>query len=136
MHGPDPASPQALFELATAFQRSRVLLSAFELDLFTILNDQALTSAEVAAAADADPRGTDRLMNALVALGLLRKDGDRFSNGPLAAQFLVRGRPEFMGGLGHTSNLWHSWSGLTDAVRRGGAPPRPPVNERGDDWLR
>lgn len=136
MHGPDPATPQGLFELAIAFQRSRVLLTAFELDLFTILNDQSLTSGEVASAAEADPRGTDRLMNALVALGLLRKAGERFSNGPETERFLVRGKPGFMGGLGHMSNLWHSWSGLTDAVRRGGAAPRPPVNERGDDWLR
>ncbi len=136
MNAPDPASPQALFELATAFQRSRALLTAFDLDLFTVLNDQSLTSAEVASAIEADGRATDRLMNALVALGLLEKDGGRFANGPAAARFLVRGRPGFMAGLGHTANLWHTWSGLTEAVRQGGAAPRPPINERGDDWLR
>jgi SAM-dependent methyltransferase len=136
MSHPEPASPQVLFELATSFQRSRVLLTAFELDLFTVLNDQSLTSAEVAAAIDADPRAADRLMNALVALGLLRKSGDRFANLPITAQYLVRGRPGFMAGLGHTVNLWQSWSGLTEAVRRGGTPSRSPINDRGDDWLR
>lgn len=136
MNGHDPTSPQALFELATAFQRSRALLSAFELDLFTVLNDQSLTSPEVAVAIEADPRGTDRLMNALVALGLLRKEGERFSNLPLAAECLVRGKPGFMAGLGHTANLWRSWSGLTEAVKQGGAPARPPVGDRGDDWVR
>lgn len=136
MSRPDAASPMALFELASAFQRSRVLLTAFELDLFTVLNDQALTSAEVAAAIDADPRATDRLMNALVALGVLDKEEGRFANGPLASRHLVRGKPGFLAGLGHTANLWHTWSDLAGAVRRGGAAPRPPINERGDDWLR
>jgi len=135
MSAPDP-SPQALFELAAFFQRSRVLLTAFELDLFTVLNDQSLTSGEVASAIDADPRATDRLMNALVALGLLGKDGRRFTNLPAAARFLVRGRPGFLAGLGHTANLWRTWSGLTDAVRHGGAGSRAPINDRGDDWLR
>jgi SAM-dependent methyltransferase len=136
MSRPDASSPQFILETATAFQRSRALLTAFELDLFTVLNDQALTSAEVAAAVDADPRATDRLMNALVALGLLAKDEGRFANSAAAARWLVRGRPGFMAGLAHTANLWRTWSGLTDAVRRGGAEPRPPVNDRGDDWLR
>ncbi len=136
MPGSDAASPQVLFELATAFQRSRALLTAFELDLFTVLNEQALTSAEVASAIDADPRATDRLMNALVALGLLEKEEGRFANGPLAARHLVRGTPGFMAGLGHTVNLWQSWSDLTGAVRRGGAAPRPAINDRGDEWLR
>ena len=136
MSHPDSSSPQVIFEIATAFQRSRVLLTAFELDLFTVLNDQSLTSAEVASAVGADTRGTDRLMNALVALGLLQKAGDRFANLPLAAQFLVRGKPRFMAGLGHTANLWRTWSGLTEAVQHGGAAPRAPINDRGDDWLR
>ncbi|MBP1633637.1 MAG: Acetylserotonin O-methyltransferase [Acidobacteria bacterium] len=136
MSSPDPASPQGILEIATAFQLSRALLTAFELDVFTVLNDQSLTSAEVASAVDADPRATDRLLNALVALGLLAKGGDRFTNRPPAAASLVRGKPGFMAGLAHTANLWRTWSGLTDAVREGRPPARPPVNDRGDDWLR
>ncbi len=41
---PEPLSPHAIMELASAFQRSRVLLTAYELDLFTALGDGSKTS--------------------------------------------------------------------------------------------
>ena len=136
MTRPTPSSPQSIIEIATAFQRSRALLTAFELGIFTVLNEQSLTSADVAAAVDADPRATDRLMNALVALGLLAKEAGRFANGPLAAEFLVKGRPRYLGALAHTANLWDTWSGLTGAVRDGRPVGRAAINERGEEWLR
>ncbi len=36
---PEPLSPQGILEPAWAFQRSRVLLTAHELNLFTVLGD-------------------------------------------------------------------------------------------------
>src|SRR5512135_662827 len=132
----DALSPQPILELATAFQRSRVLLSAWELDLFTVLADERRTSGEVAAAIGADGTATDRLMNALVALGLLDKRDGRFANGALSARYLVKGRPEFMAGLGHTNNLWDGWSPLTDVVRAGQGQPRPAPPGREDEWRR
>ncbi len=133
---PSPGPPfQRILELASAFQASRVLLSAVELDLFTSLDEAPRASAEVARAIGADPRGTDRLMNALCALGLLEKQEDRFRNSPAASQFLVRGKAGYIAGLMHWVHLWDSWSTLTAAVRRGGAVLRAPVGARGDDWL-
>ena len=75
-------------------------------------------------------------MNALVALGLLEKRNGRFANTALSARFLVKGRPDFMAGLGHTNHLWQTWSALTDTVRTGRPAPRPAVGDRGDAWLR
>ena len=75
-------------------------------------------------------------MNALVALGLLEKADDRFANTPVAAAFLVKGRPAYMAGLGHTAHLWDTWSHLTEVVREGRPAARPAMNDRGDDWLR
>jgi 2-polyprenyl-3-methyl-5-hydroxy-6-metoxy-1,4-benzoquinol methylase len=132
----DTQATRSILEMATAFQRSRVLLTAYELDIFTAINEDSKTSAEVAEAVDADPRATDRLMNALVALGLLEKREGRFSNSPAAARLLVRGRPDFMAGLAHTAHLWQTWSGLTQAVRRGTGTVGDEVNARGPEWLR
>src|SRR5512135_2937106 len=129
-------SPQPIMELATAFQRSRVLLTAWELDLFTVLAEESRTSAEVASAIGTDARATDRLMNALCGLGLLEKRAGRFANTPLASRFLVKGRPEFAAGLGHTNHLWATWSALTEAVRSGAPYPHPASSDRGEDWLR
>lgn len=133
---PSPYNPQAIMEMAVAFQRSRVLLTAFELDLFTVLNEEARSSAEVAEALGTDPRATDRLMNALVTLGLLEKREGRFVNTPAAFASLVKGQPGYMGGLGHTNHLWNSWSRLTDAVRSGSAPGVDAITDRHEDWLR
>jgi len=58
-------------------------------------------------------------MNALCAMGLLRKKGNRFSNTRAAERYLVKGKAEYMAGLMHTVHLWNRWSTLTGAVRRG-----------------
>lgn len=135
-HASAEVNPRAILEMATAFQRSRILLTAYELGLFTVLTDESQTSAEVAEALETDPRATDRLMNALVVLGLLEKRNGRFSNTPAGAELLVKGRPDYMAGLQHTVHLWETWSTMTDAVRRGRSSTRPEVNDRGDAWLR
>ncbi|HSK67717.1 MAG TPA: methyltransferase [Candidatus Limnocylindria bacterium] len=130
------ATPKTIQEIASAFQRSRALLTAFELDIFTTINEQQLTSSEVAEAVGGAPRHVDRLLNALVALGLLEKREGRFANAPVAARYLVKGRPGYMGGLGHTAHLWETWGHLTEVVREGRPAARPPINDRGDEWLR
>lgn len=129
------SSPQDIMDVATGFQRSRVLLTAYELGIFTCLGDRSCVSIEVAAGLNLDARATDRLMNALCALGLLSKDQGRFSNSPGAARFLVREKPEYMGNLAHTVNLWDTWSTLTDAVRHGSSVIKKDVSERETPWL-
>lgn len=112
-------TPEQIRSLATSFQQSRVRLTAVELDLFTQLGKQLVTSSEVAKKLGTDERATDRLMNALVALGFLRKVHGKFYNTETAANYLVRDSAEFMGNLFHTNNMWNSWSTLTGAVRKG-----------------
>jgi hypothetical protein len=119
-------------ELARAFFRSRILLTAYELGVFTALGGERRTSAEVAQELDTDARATDRLMNALAVLGLLQKKGGKFANSAAAARYLVAGKPEYMAGLGHTVNLWDSWSTLTDAVRSGTTAFERPGGEAGE----
>lgn len=128
-------SPGAIRELAVAFQASRIVLTAFELGVFTAIAQGAHTSREVAAAVGGDPRAVDRLLNALAALDLLHKFDDRFQNTPATGRFLVRGTPEYMAGLQHTVHLWESWSGLTRTVREGAPQAREAVNDRGGAWL-
>ena len=124
----------AIMGMARAFMESRVLLSALELDLFTALGDGA-TAGQVAAARRTDAGATARLLNALVALGLLVKAGDVFSPTPAAARFLARGAgDDSVDALLHQSSLWDTWSGLTEAVRTGRPAPREEMSRRGDDW--
>ncbi len=131
----DGTSLSGMLELSRAFQKSRIFLTAYELDVFTLLGDEEKSSKEISDAIDADHRGTDRLLNALCALKFLIKSGDRFKNSPVAAQFLVKGKPGFQAGLMHTVHLWNSWDTLTDAVRNGGLVRQRPVEERDDAWF-
>ena len=130
-----PLSPEPIGALASAFQRSRILLTAYELDLFTALGEERRSAAEVAQALDVDERAVDRLMNALCTLELLEKEDDRFANTPLTSHFLVRGKPGYMAGLMHTVHLWDSWSTLTEAVCQGGSVRAGTINDRGEEWL-
>jgi predicted O-methyltransferase YrrM len=68
-------------------------------------------------------------MNAVAAVGLLRKEGDKFTNAEAAARYLVKGKAEYMAGLAHTINLWDSWSTLTEAVRAGTSVFERPAGE-------
>jgi SAM-dependent methyltransferase len=121
-----------LHQLARAFFRSRILLTAYELGVFTALGDARKTSADVAEELGTDPRATDRLMNALAVLGLLHKEEERFANAEAAARYLVKGKAEYMAGLMHTVNLWDSWGTLTDAVRAGTTAFERPGGEAGE----
>ena len=127
--------PELIMETAMGFQKSRILLTAFELGLFSELADASKTARQVSRALRTDERATDRLMSALCAEGLLRKKGGRYSNTPLTAKFLVVGRPGYMAGLMHVVHLWDSWSTLTAAVLKGGAVGAEPIGDRGRDWL-
>jgi predicted O-methyltransferase YrrM len=126
---------QDLVESLRAFQESRVLLSAIELDLFTAVGEGG-TAGEVAGKLGTDARATEMLLNTLVALGLLSKREGVFHNGPLAAHYLVRGAPDYARpALMHTVHLWDRWSTLTQCVRTGGPVAREGIEDREDDWI-
>lgn len=124
-----------ILKIAMAFQRSRVLLTAYELGLFSVLGTNTKSSHEVANMLGTDHRATDRLMNALCAMGLLTKNKDLFSNTKTSGRFLVKESPDFMGGLMHTVHLWDTWSTMTRAVYQGGSILKEDFDDRGKDWL-
>jgi predicted O-methyltransferase YrrM len=111
--------PEGLNERIRAFQESRVILTALELDLFTAIGEGA-GAAEVAARLGAIPRATEMLLNALAAMGLLVKRDGGFYNSEEAARFFAAGSPDSVRpALLHTAHLWQTWSTLTTAVHGG-----------------
>lgn len=129
-------SPKILMEMITGFRVSRIILSGFELGIFTVLGLSGKTSGEVAEKLSFAPRSTDRLMNALVAVGLLTKNNNLFSNTAFSSKFLVKGSPAYMGGISHMVNTWRTWNTLTDAVKAGTTVAIDPnMSDRGDAWL-
>jgi SAM-dependent methyltransferase len=110
-----PRGLQSLMQSSRAFQESRVLLTALELDLFAALGDGA-TASELSLKLGTDPRATELLLNALVAVGaLLKRDG--VFGCTEASQALGPARL----GLLHMVHLWDTWSTLTACVKSGKA---------------
>lgn len=125
-------SAEDIQRMAEGFRASRLLLSAWELDLFTALGDETLSAEELAARLQTDARATDRLLRALVALGLVEFEHGRFRNVPAGARWLVKGSADYLSNLGHMSNLYHRWGTMTEALRHGGRVPDAPM--RGPDY--
>jgi (2Fe-2S) ferredoxin/predicted O-methyltransferase YrrM len=126
--------PDDLNERIRAFQESRAILTALELDLFTAVADGA-DAGEVALRLRTDPRATEMLLNALASLRLLVKQAGVFRNSPAAARYLAAGsRDNAQPALLHTAHLWQRWSTLTDCVRAGTAATHDEIADRGQDW--
>ncbi len=117
--GQDEMSIDEIKRTAIGFQESRIILTAVELDLFSVLGKEMMTSTEVARSLGTDERATNRLMNALTAMGVLRKIESSFSNTEATARYLDRESPDYMAGLLHSAALWKSWSKLTQVVKEG-----------------
>ena len=129
-----PLTREQIRDTAYAFQQSRILLTAHELGLFTALGSGRHTSAGIASLIGTDHRATDRLMNALCAVGLLEKENGRFSNSPAARECLVKDSQGYLGGLMHTVHLWDTWTTLTEAVRRGTSVRLRTVEHKDEQW--
>lgn len=110
------------------FQKSRIILTAVELEVFSALGNDRRSPSEVAKLLGTDERATDRLMNALTAVGLLKKTEGKFSNTETTARYLDKESPDYMAGLLHSASLWKSWSKLTQVVKKG-----EPADRESDD---
>ncbi|MDR3717167.1 MAG: methyltransferase [Bryobacteraceae bacterium] len=128
------ALPVELNERVRAFQESRAILTALELDVFTAVGEGA-SATEVAAKLHTDARATEMLLNALVSLRLLVKRDGLFQNSAEAARYFAAGsRDNARPALLHSAHLWNRWSTLTGAVRAGTAVQGDEIAARGEDW--
>jgi len=108
-------SLQSLMQAGRAFQESRVLLTAIELDVFAALGEGA-SAAELSSQLGTDARATEMLLNALVAVGaLLKRDG--VFRCTEESRALAPARASLL----HTVHLWNTWSTLTECVKSGRA---------------
>jgi (2Fe-2S) ferredoxin/predicted O-methyltransferase YrrM len=128
------ALPDDLQQRIRAFQESRVILTALELDLFTAVGEGA-TAPQLAGKIGANARAAEMLMNALVALGLLAKQDGTFRNTPVSARYFAEGSKDNARlALMHTAHLWRRWSTLTECVRAGTSVTYQERADRGEDW--
>jgi ubiquinone/menaquinone biosynthesis C-methylase UbiE len=124
MNGRNEADGLRTLRQLSSFMPARIVLTANHHRIFDHLATAGKTSASLSRALKTDNRATELILNSLVSIGLLKKKDGRYSNTPLAARYLVKGRPLYQGDiLEHFNTLWDNWSGL-DTVLRTGKPFR------------
>src|ERR1700694_2839619 len=121
----DAISPDHILQMGCGFWASKTLLSAVELELFSLLADGPKTGIELQGAMGLHPRGTYDFLDTLVALGLLQRNGagetGKYGNTPSTALFLVKQSPQYIGGIleMEKDQLDRFWADLTPALKTG-----------------
>ncbi|MGB8490676.1 MAG: methyltransferase, partial [Bacteroidales bacterium] len=128
-------NPNQIREFAASFQKSRILLSGIELDIFTNIDKSGTPNNQIAHTLHLDERACERLLNALTSLGFLAKREGLFFNTEESFTFLSKKSSEYMGGLMHSNHLWNTWSNLTQVVKTGYSAHPEEINVRGEEWL-
>jgi hypothetical protein len=121
MNQDQDTSPDKIMELGLGFLGAKTLLSAIELDLFSTLAKRAMDEESLRRNFNLHPRASRDFLDALVALGMLNRSGDIYSNTAEANQFLDRAKPTYIGGILEMANkrLYGFWGSLTEALKTG-----------------
>ena len=115
-----PPDPAPVLSLLTAFRDSAVLFAGLSLGVFERLSSPApLDALARDLSCEADALG--RLLDRLVGLRLLEREGEAFALTDTARAYLTRGSPRRMTGyLAYSARvLWPMWGDLAGAVREG-----------------
>jgi predicted O-methyltransferase YrrM len=109
-----------LLDLVFAPYSIYVLFTANRLRIFTLLAEKEMTVDEIAASTGARIRPLEGLLDACAALGLLRRQKDRYKNSHMSDAYLVEGRPLYLGGLIEVQAIEAgNWQRLYDLVMGG-----------------
>lgn len=109
-----------LLELGRSYQPAAVFAAAADLEIFDALAAKALSASEAARKLGCHPRGLRILLDALVALQLLRKRADKYSLLPGTAPFLTsNGSESILAMAQHQANCLRNWAQLASVVNSG-----------------
>ena len=110
-----------------SFMRSRVILSAAELDFFSKLDGSFVSAKELAEMSGLDERATTRILDCLVTYDLLEKENNRFRTTETGSQLSSLNRESRLPMVKHMNHIWNNWSHLTEVIQKGTNPYLRPV---------
>ena len=113
-------SADKILALGRDYQGAAVLAAAAELDLWTALAPGPRSASELAGALSCDLRGLTALLDAVVALGLLEKEGLRYLLPAGLGDFLTdQGPHSVLAMCQHQAQCLRNWSQLARVVKTG-----------------
>lgn len=111
---------EKILTTTSSYWQACTLHSAVLLDVFTIIGDGRISAEELALSTDSNLRGVETLLNALVAMGLLIKESNRYANIAQGNAYLNKNSPHYLGYIiMHHANIVPSWALLHKAVKTG-----------------
>jgi SAM-dependent methyltransferase len=111
--------------LAEVFQlgyywETKILLTAVKLDVFSAIGERPKAVQDIAGRMQADEPTLALLLNALVAMKLLTKEGGLYGNSSTALKHLVRHSAQYVGHLLLLHDAeWNNWGKLEETIRTG-----------------
>jgi SAM-dependent methyltransferase len=121
--------------ILSGYWQAKILLTAADSGLFTVLSGVPATAEQLSAKLGYRMPGANDFLLALSGMGLLEAaDDGTFRNSASAEQFLVRGRPAYIGGYLHfcERELNPAWEGLGTALQTG--KPQNPAALSGNPY--
>ena len=118
---PMAVTPEPIMRLASGFMSAKLLFAANELGLFEALADSPTTIDGLAARTGLTRRAARISADAMVALGLLEREGDTYRNGAAAAAFLTgRGPADLRPFLRFWDKIsYPNWCEFSEALAKG-----------------
>jgi precorrin-6B methylase 2 len=112
----------AILNKVKNFMESRIIFTGAELDVFTLIDRKINDPKNIAEKINADLRGLVRLLDALVSIGILKKEKSLY--------FLLEESKVLSSDHGqtvlpmvlHMNDMWDNWTYLTEAVIQGKNP--------------
>jgi len=131
-----PPSPRKITgPLINAFGPA-ALLAGLQLELFSALGDSAMTGEQLAVAMGVKPRRLLPILNVLVLMGLLRREGERYANSAEAAHYLVKGKPSYIGVIHELyADLYRAVLSTADSIRTDRPAAEHDFDEMSDEAL-
>ena len=118
-------SAMEINELVRGYQAGCVIMAAAELELFDRMGGGPFTASQAAEKLQSDLRGITVLLDALAALQLLVKQGQRYeSAGNVAEVLTAKGSGSMLAMVQHQANCLRRWSHLAEVVKTGRPAPR------------
>ncbi|MFO7936998.1 MAG: methyltransferase [Kiritimatiellia bacterium] len=130
---------QGIVDCASAYYRSAVLFAALEHDVFSVIEGEENSGATldmIAERCECSRWGMRLLLDACAATGLLRKNGEVYSNSDAGRTVLVQGAPGYLGkAIEYNRDVYPAWGELDKLVKTG-KPVEDPAEHLGSDYNR
>jgi hypothetical protein len=132
-----PLDPSHIMQVGLGFWASKTLLAATKLGLFTLLDGGARTSEQVRSSLALHGQNLLDFLDALLSLGFLEREGvglgAKYRNTPETEAFLVKGKPQYIGGFLEMVNdrEYRFWADLEEGLRTG--KPQNEIKTSGKD---